>query len=98
MPQFLFDGLIKNNICYPNKEPIQESLLKAARDSQSMEFIEKLFDNEDYYSLKMPYLPILKDEWYKLYIVDTRENEISRNSFRLKRTRKDHQKNYKLFY
>ena len=29
--------------------------------------------------------------------MDTRENEISRNSFRLKRTRKDHQKNYKLF-
>jgi len=91
-----------NRIDDLNKEFM--SMAKEPKKRKRLEFIEKLFDNEDYYSLKIPYLPILnkskkfvKDDWYKLYTVDTRENEISRNSFRLKRTRKDHQKNYKLF-
>ena len=39
---FLFDGSIKENICYPN-EDINESLLnEVAHSSQCMEFIEKL--------------------------------------------------------
>ena len=44
---FLFDGLIKNNICYPNINPIQDSILSAAKDSQSLEFIEKLSNGFD---------------------------------------------------
>ncbi|MDB4126192.1 ATP-binding cassette domain-containing protein, partial [Candidatus Marinimicrobia bacterium] len=39
---FLFDGTIKENICYPFKEINEDKLYDSALNSQSLEFIEKL--------------------------------------------------------
>ena len=39
---FLFDGTIKENICYPNVNFDNNLLVEVAKNSQSMEFIEKL--------------------------------------------------------
>ena len=39
---FLFDGTIKENICYPNVNFDNSLLVEVAKNSQSMEFIEKL--------------------------------------------------------
>ena len=41
---FLFDGTIKENICYPNEEIDENLLLKVAGNSQCLEFVEKLPD------------------------------------------------------
>ncbi len=86
-----------NRINYLNQEFMRMS--RGNTTSKILEFNE-LYEDEDLgatWSLKIPYLPILKDEWYKLYIMDTKKYEISRNSFRLKKTQLSHQKNYKLF-
>ncbi len=39
---FLFDGTIRENICYPNVNFDNDLLVEVAKNSQSMEFIEKL--------------------------------------------------------
>ena len=39
---FLFDGTIRENICYPNVNFDNDLLIEVAKNSQSMEFIEKL--------------------------------------------------------
>ena len=41
---FLFDGTIKENICYPNETIDENLLLKVAKNSQCLEFVEKLPD------------------------------------------------------
>jgi len=75
------------------------SMAKGDKSSPILEFNE-LFEDGDSgatWSLKIPYLPIMKDEWYKLYIMDNNKYEISRNSFRLKKTQRSHKQNNKLF-
>ena len=44
---FLFDGTIKENMCYPNSEIDQKLLMEVAHSSQCLEFIEKLPDGFD---------------------------------------------------
>ena len=86
-----------NRINYINEEFM--SMARGNKTSKILEFNE-LYEDGDLgatWSLKIPYLPIIKDEWYKLYIMDTKKYEISRNSFRLKKTQLSHQQNYKLF-
>ena len=86
-----------NRIYYLNEEFM--SMAKGNKTSKRLEFNE-LYDDGDLgstWSLKIPYLPVKKDEWYKLYIMDNEKNEISRNSFRLKKSQQSHQKDYKLF-
>ena len=41
---FLFDGSIKDNICYPNTDINNRLLMEVSQNSQCMEFIEKLND------------------------------------------------------
>ena len=41
---FLFDGTIKDNICYPSENIDEDLLLKVAKNSQCLEFVEKLPD------------------------------------------------------
>ena len=85
-----------NRINYINEEFM--SMAKGNKKSKILEFNE-LYEDGDLgatWSLRIPYLPIIKDEWYKLYIMDTKKYEISRNSFRLKKTQRSNQKNYKL--
>ena len=41
---FLFDGTIKENICYPTENIDEDLLLKVAKNSQCLEFVEKLPD------------------------------------------------------
>jgi len=41
---FLFDGSIKDNICYPNTDIDNRLLMEVSQNSQCMEFIEKLND------------------------------------------------------
>ncbi len=41
---FLFDGSIKDNICYPNTNIDNTLLMEVSQNSQCMEFIEKLND------------------------------------------------------
>ncbi len=41
---FLFDGSIKDNICYPNTNIDNRLLMEVSQNSQCMEFIEKLND------------------------------------------------------
>ena len=86
-----------NRINYINEEFM--SMAKGDKSIPILEFNELYEDGDSGYtwSLKIPYLPIIKDEWYKLYIMDTKKYEISRNSFRLKKTQRSHQQNYKLF-
>ena len=86
-----------NRINYINEEFM--SMARGNKTSKILEFNE-LYEDGDLgatWSLKIPYLPIIKDEWYKLYIMDTKKYEISRNSFRLKKTQRSHKQNYKLF-
>ena len=86
-----------NRINYINEEFM--SMAKGDKSIPNLEFNE-LYEDGDLgatWSLKISYLPIIKDEWYKLYIMDTKKYEISRNSFRLKKTQRSHQQNYKLF-
>ena len=86
-----------NRINHLNEEFM--SMARGNKTSNLLEFNE-LYEDGDLdatWSLRIPYLPIIKDEWYKLYIMDTKKYEISRNSFRLKKTQRSHQKNYKLF-
>ena len=86
-----------NRINYINEEFM--SMAKGNKKSKILEFNE-LYEDGDLgatWSLRIPYLPIIKDEWYKLYIMDAKKYEISRNSFRLKKTQRSHQQNYKLF-
>ncbi len=86
-----------NRINYINEEFM--SMARGNKISKILEFNE-LYEDGDLgatWSLRIPYLPIIKDEWYKLYIMDTKKYEISRNSFRLKKTQRSHQQNYKLF-
>ena len=44
---YLFDGTIKQNICYPNTEINDTLLMEVAQSSQCLEFIEKLPDGFD---------------------------------------------------
>ena len=44
---FLFDGSIKENICYPNNTIDEELLIEVSENSQCLEFIEKLPDGFD---------------------------------------------------
>ena len=44
---FLFDGSIKENICYPNNQSDDQLLMKVAQSSQCLEFIDKLPDGFD---------------------------------------------------
>ena len=44
---FLFDGTIKENMCYPNSEIDQKLLMEVAHSSQCLEFIKKLPDGFD---------------------------------------------------
>tara|TARA_B110000014_G_scaffold257601_1_gene242425 strand:- start:667 stop:2436 length:1770 start_codon:yes stop_codon:yes gene_type:complete len=44
---FLFDGTIKQNMCYPNSKIDQTLLMEVAHSSQCLEFIEKLPDGFD---------------------------------------------------
>ena len=86
-----------NRINYINEEFM--SMARGNKISKILEFNE-LYEDGDLgatWSLRIPYLPIIKDEWYKLYIMDTKKYEISRNSFRLKQTQRSRQQNYKLF-
>jgi len=39
---FLFDGTIKENICYPSENIDEDLLLQVAKNSQCLEFVEKL--------------------------------------------------------
>ena len=41
---FLFDGTIKENICYPSENIDEDLLLQVANNSQCLEFVEKLPD------------------------------------------------------
>jgi len=86
-----------NRINYINEEFM--SMAKGDKSIPILEFNELYEDGDSgaTWSLKIPYLPIIKDQWYKLYIMDSKKYEISRNSFRLKNIRQSHQKNYKLF-
>ena len=44
---FLFDGTIRENICYPNTDIDDSLLMEVAQSSQCLEFIEKLDDGFD---------------------------------------------------
>ena len=44
---FLFDGTIRENICYPNTDIDESLLMEVAQSSQCLEFIEKLDDGFD---------------------------------------------------
>ena len=44
---FLFDGTIRENICYPNTDIDESLLMEVTQSSQCLEFIEKLDDGFD---------------------------------------------------
>ena len=44
---FLFDGTIRENICYPNTDIDESLFMEVAQSSQCLEFIEKLDDGFD---------------------------------------------------
>tara|TARA_A100001011_G_scaffold79110_1_gene81774 strand:+ start:3937 stop:5646 length:1710 start_codon:yes stop_codon:yes gene_type:complete len=44
---FLFDGTIRENICYPNTDIDESLLMEVAQSSQCLEFIEKLDEGFD---------------------------------------------------
>ena len=94
-----YDGAISqfNRIEYIRKE--FKNMVTGHKRMNRLEFNELYVDEDSgpTWSFQISYLPVLKDKWYKLYIMDEGKKTISRNSFRLKRTQRDHQNKYKLF-